>query len=105
MKPCYIKNIKPGTLYDLKIQDDIDVVEIYRNDPRNLLFGAKEQEYMKVDDYQPIMLLEYWENVKIYTEEYFLIKLLTSSGIISYYLFWNEEEFMNMFKFSNESMK
>lgn len=98
-----MNNIKPGKLYDLKNQDDLDVMEIYTNDPRNLGFLKEDQKYIKIEEYQPVLLLEYWEKVKIYTEEYFLVKLLTSCGIISYYIFWNEEGFMDMFKFANEN--
>ena len=38
-----MKNIKPGKLYDLKYQDDIDLMEIYTNDPRNLGFLIEDQ--------------------------------------------------------------
>jgi hypothetical protein len=95
-------NIKNGSLYVFQNEEAIDVVEIFLDDPRNINLASRAKKNVKINEFQPIMLLEYWEHTKIYTEEYFLIRFFTSGGHISYSLFWNKEEFMEKFKLATK---
>ena len=95
-------NIQIGGLYVFQNEEAINTVEIFLDDPRNINLARRAQKHVKINEFQPIMLLEYWEHAKIYTEEYFLIRFLTSGGHVSYYLFWIKEEFMEMFKLANK---
>ena len=96
--------IQTGKLYILQDKIVFDEKIIYLDDPRDLKieFAKLRQEWIKINEFHPIMLLEYWEDVKINKDEYFLVKYLTSGGHISYDLFWNKQDFMDMFKFAED---
>jgi hypothetical protein len=95
-------SIKNGSLYVFQNEEEIDVVEIFLDDPRNINLASRAKKHVKINEFQPIMLLEYWEHTKMYTEEYFLIRFFTIVGYISYSLFWTIEEFMDMFKLASK---